>query len=467
MPLLSDHQVLQRDEGGNSTCSISVNQASLSDLDVRITSRDGGVIGAKAKPVQAEEKTHLEVEGLPTGGPYRFTVSDGEADPMAVIDNVWVGDVWVLAGQSNMAGIGELSERLPPLESSGMLSFDLAWKPTLEPIHRFWETKDSAQYKMTPYLGFDISADELDRMYEELQPQNAIEPVGGVGPGAFFAQRLIDLSGVPVGLIPCALSGSSLDMWQKDFHERRGIPFDDSLYGDLVDRVKIAGGRVTGVLWYQGESDALPDESKTYLERFERFVGDLRSDLSDPDLPFITVQLGNVENPDNWTTEDSIERIREAQRLAAERMDRVALVAAADLPRNDHVHISGAGQRVLGERLANAATGFVSGMKKRFSVPRLDRVEATEDGAELTFEGVNGSLRSDQPDVGAAFSVTGSQVMEARISSPRSVRLVTGRPCRKEDEIHYGLGFAPLVPLVDEAGFPVPVFGPVRPSSET
>ena len=32
----------------------------------------------------------------------------------------------------------------------------------------------------------------------------------------------------------------------------------DSLYGGMLRRFELAGGRVKGVLWYQGESDANP-----------------------------------------------------------------------------------------------------------------------------------------------------------------------------------------------------------------
>lgn len=464
MRSLSDHQVIQRDENGDATCFVPLARG-YSSPSLRITCGDRAVSFSESHQATFRGEDYLEVKGVPTGGPYRFLISDGDARSVVEIDDLWVGDLWVLAGQSNMAGIGELSQRLPPLEASRMLSFDRTWKTTFEPIHRFWETKDSAQYKMTPHLGFDISSDELDRTYEEMQPMDAVEPVGGVGPGAFFAQRLIDLSGVPVGLLPCALSGSPLDMWQTDFHERHDVPFEDTLYGDLLHRVQAAGARVRGVLWYQGESDALPEASKTYLERFERFVADVRSDLEDPGLPFVTVQLGSVENLDGWTTEDSIERIREAQRLAGERLDRVEVVAAADLPRNDHVHISGAGQKVLGRRMADAATEFLPDLETRYTVPRLEGVATTEDGVEVNFDGVNGSLRSEGGALSEGFEVTGNQVLEARISSPRSVRLVTARPMGTTgtEDVYYARGLAPSLPLTDEAGFPIPTFGPVRP----
>lgn len=123
-----------------------------------------------------------------------------------------------------------------------MLSFDRTWKPAVEPLHRLWETKDSAQYKMTPYLGFDMTREQLDAMYDELHPLDLVSPVGGVGPGYFFAAEMHKLTGAPIGLVPCALGGSSLDMWGKDFGDRNGEAFSDILYGDMIDRIPAGGG---------------------------------------------------------------------------------------------------------------------------------------------------------------------------------------------------------------------------------
>lgn len=371
-------------------------------------------------------------------------------------------DIWVLAGQSNMQGMGERIEGLEPLERSAMLSFDRTWKPTVEPLHRFWETKDSAPYKMSPYLGFEVPRDELDRMYEEMHLQDAVEPIGGVGPGYFFAQELINTCGVPIGLIPCALGGSSLDMWMKTFAEEHNEAFEDTLYGDLIQRVHQAGGRVTGVLWYQGESDTVQELAKSYLERFERFVADLRRDLRNPDLPFITVQLGSAEEHD-WAGEENWDAVREAQRLASEKIPHVEVIAAADLPRNDEVHISTAGQRVLGSRFAKAATKYTPGCKTSFSIPRLDRVSGADDVVEVEFSGVNGSVRSTNGSaLSNSFTVSGNVVIDASVAPPNQVKLQLERPFSPDQELFYGRGFRPQLGLEDEAGFAPPSFGPVR-----
>ncbi|RYG32452.1 MAG: hypothetical protein EOO01_34235, partial [Chitinophagaceae bacterium] len=68
------------------------------------------------------------------------------------------------------------------------------------------------------------------------------------------------------------------------------------LYGAMLERIKLAGGTLRGVLWYQGESDADPVQSATYEERFESWVHALRADTGISDLPVIVVQLSRVVN---------------------------------------------------------------------------------------------------------------------------------------------------------------------------
>lgn len=360
-----------------------------------------------------------------------------------------------------MQGLGEKIPDQRPLELSTMLSFDGTWKPSLEPLHRFWETNQSAQFKMSPFLGFEQALEELELMYEELHAQDRVEPVGGVGPGYFFAEELIRLCSVPVGLIPCALGGSSLDMWQKSFATEKSVDASETLYGDLLQKARTIQPRVAGILWYQGESDAHDQLSKTYLERFEEFVSDVRADLHAPDLPFVTVQLASATNMD-WAGEENWDRIREAQRLASERIRGVELVAAADLPRVDEIHISTEGYRVLGNRLAKVASRLVNGCPSSFSEPRLEGVAPSSDGVEVVFGDVNGSLGIAQGiELHRSFSITGNSILEASIVSQNSVRLVTERAVTADQEIFHGRGFTPHVGLSDSEEFLMPLFGPV------
>ncbi len=55
----------------------------------------------------------------------------------------------------------------------------------------------------------------------------------------------------------------------------------------MLRQVKLAGGKVRGVLWYQGESDAGRRRIEGVLQRSSpTFIAAVRSDLGQPDLPF-------------------------------------------------------------------------------------------------------------------------------------------------------------------------------------
>lgn len=173
----------------------------------------------------------------------------------------------------------------------------------------------------------------------------------GVGPGLPFARSLLPhlcpSSSAAIGLVPCAVGGTEIDLWGK------GKP----LYEDMVRRAKEAvaagggggggGGEIGAVLWFQGESDTLSAEAaEGYKGKMEKLIEDLRSDLGLPSLPFIQVAIASGTEP--W-----IDKVREAQ-LAID-MPNVVCVDAKGLPLNeDRLHLSTRAQVLLGNMLAEA-----------------------------------------------------------------------------------------------------------------
>jgi len=86
------------------------------------------------------------------------------------------------------------------------------------------------------------------------------------------------------------------------------------LYHNMVRTVQCAGGRVRGILWYQGESDATGGPAETYLQRFGAAVAAWRDALGDPQLPILTVQLNRYYTPPTEDLERAWPMLREAQR---------------------------------------------------------------------------------------------------------------------------------------------------------
>src|SRR5690606_15062641 len=118
-------------------------------------------------------------------------------------------------------------------------------------------------------------------------PANRDPAVAGVSPWLAFGKKIVERTGVPVGLIPAALGGSALAAREPGEGESPG----GALWENMCRMIDDSGGAVAGLVWYQGESDAGQlDTAGTYLARFERFVAAFRGRYGD-DLPVLTAQL--------------------------------------------------------------------------------------------------------------------------------------------------------------------------------
>ena len=234
-----DYQVVQRSFKNEGLIkirgSVPPNDASVDAVETKLTQQ------LDAKPVRSKV-THLTTSGdafsvdleVPAGGWYRLDVrvTCGDAVFQANIDHVGVGEVFVVAGQSNSANYGEEKQST----STGLVSaFDgKKWRLAQDP-----------------------------------------EPGAG-GKGGSFMPPLGDLLAkefhVPIGFAPCGIGATSVREWLP-----AGVPFpnpptitqrvhqlpngpwesDGRAFQTLAGILKTLGPEgCRAVLWHQGESDA-------------------------------------------------------------------------------------------------------------------------------------------------------------------------------------------------------------------
>ena len=213
-----------------------------------------------------------KLTGVPAGGPYTINcqVQLGKgATTIVTVGPIFVGDLWVLAGQSNMEGVGDLVDVTPPHPQVMMLGMDGRWKQAEEPLHWLIDSPDPVH-----------SGDPKNREQRSAQAHKTRRK--GAGLGLPFAEALVQETGVPIGLVICAHGGTSMEQWNPAKKDEGG----KSLYGSMMRQFQLAGGKVKGVLWYQGESDAGGDAAKSYPQVFTRFIAAVRSDFGQPELPF-------------------------------------------------------------------------------------------------------------------------------------------------------------------------------------
>jgi hypothetical protein len=230
--------------------------------------------------------------------------------------------LFLLAGQSNMAGRGQV-EAQDSVVNPRVLKLDksMAWVPAVDPLH--WDK---------PTLV-------------------------GVGPGRSFGLTLAARDTTArIGLIPTAVGGSPVSSWAPGaLDPATGThPYDDALA-----RLRIAQrtGKLRGILWHQGESDATPALSVLYAARLRALIARFRAEAGDPKLPFVIGALGNF-GAKPWSAD--MARVDSVHRAIAATVPHVAYVSSEGLrDKGDALHFDASSQRTFGERYAAAYLALV------------------------------------------------------------------------------------------------------------
>ncbi len=448
---LTHHQVVQCDDDGTADMTLTGTAATTGSLEARVVGVQKTISDWTALGAAAESWT-ATLSDVPVGGPYRVelrVVADGATLATTTIHDVLVGDVWVLAGQSNMQGVGDRHDEDTPHPQVHTFSMSYEWRLAQEPLHTLAESPDQVH--------FDQNKTEEQRQKEI---SNWRDGTKGTGLGLPFAKEMLRRTGRPVGLIASAHGGTSMGQWNPALKDQGGA----SLYGSMLQQVAAAGGKVRGVLWYQGESDANADASPVFPAKLRELVAAMRRDFGNPELPFYQVQIGRVVlgwHPNSW------DAIQTAQLALETDTPHTGTVASIDLEIDDAIHISTPGLKTLGYRLANLAEAHYYG-GTALAGPRYESM--TRDGLQLrvTFSGVNGRLLaagrpngfwiSAGPDGDAPQSI---YKVEFNPENPNGLILFTNNQLPENPHLWYGRGLDPYCNIVDEAQMALPVFGPV------
>ncbi len=236
-------------------------------------------------------------------------------------------DLFLLMGQSNMKGRGVMPEE--PKRDPRIVMMHLKddqWYLARHPLHL---TGDAQTFK-----GHD----------------NA-----GVGPGLAFAETLAAANPQSaIGLVPCAVGGSSIKLWQKGA----------KLYDEALRRAKLAlqktapiKAQIRGVIWLQGEANANPAELPLHADHLKAMIESLRGDLALPELPFIACTIGEMKGEEALK---NIKAMNDILLALPKSVPHTACVDARDLKTHigDQVHFDTAAQEEIGRRFAAKAAGL-------------------------------------------------------------------------------------------------------------
>ncbi len=400
----TNYRIYQRDERGGADVLLSGTLPESVSEHARVVTRvcresDNLCIIQWTDCACENRRWHITLR-LPQGGLYRLETFEWEQGRrLQNIRHVGVGELFLLAGQSNMSGYGN----------------DSAHDPSQLGVHCYYANGV-----------WDIASHPLNDSVDTIYPEN--EEYGSMAsPALAFARQLQRALNVPIGLIPASQGGSPLSAWHPEE--------DGRLTRGMLRRLE-ATGKVGGIVWYQGCNEASSEECATYLPRFTRMVELWRGQLGP--LPVITVQLNRWSNPEGGERGDRFwGTLREAQRQAARRIADVYITPTTDLPTSDAIHNSAGGNVMLGERMADIYLQARWGLTGQHpaDVERVIRVDDTHLLVEMSPDTHvctmdNRVYGMDAEDKDGLIPCTDAFVHE------KGLLLTLARPCAEEVCLH-------------------------------
>lgn len=235
-----------------------------------------------------------------------------EQKPSVIPDkeNVWV---FILAGQSNMAGRGKV-EPIDTIPDYRIFTIDKKGEFVLakEPLHFYEPTK----------TGLDC--------------------------GLSFGKELLNHipDSISVLIVPTAVGGSSISQWINDSTFR-----NVTLLTNFKEKIEIGKkyGSIKGILWHQGESDATAQETiEAYNKQLHKLFTLFRNQIGNSELPIMVGKLGSFsKTDDNWQAINT--KIEEYIKTDPNSY----FIKTNDLKdKGDRVHFNSKGQREIGKRFA-------------------------------------------------------------------------------------------------------------------
>ncbi len=372
---------------------------------------------------------------------YNVILKDNGSE-FAKLENVVFGELWVACGQSNMSyPLGQSKSGIESIEKG----------------EKFNKWVRALMIPFYPQNGNDndlIPADPQTEFHNASWingEENAI--IGASAVAYYFAEELINELQMPVGFLNTSLGGSCLASWlsrdaiegnnriKQDFIDSNDyIKYDkwkedkQNIYSDMTANfnTKIAplsNFRVSGMIWYQGESDI--NESWT-SERFTRTFKLLQEtytnhfNYTDGLLPVVCTQIA----PFLYYSYTALaERNADFAALHNDRPDSIAITSIHDVPLT-YTPIVGAihpeSKLEVGERMAFAAMGLVYGKRDVYSVATVESSEIKESSIYIKLKNTGDGL-SVKGDILKCFTLCGENGIylpaEAEIVSNDTVRV--------------------------------------------
>ncbi|MES2416694.1 MAG: GDSL-type esterase/lipase family protein [Bacteroidota bacterium] len=359
------------------------------------------------------------------GGPFTLSVKTNQTQ--ILLKDILIGDVWLCSGQSNMDFKLRDPKEIKQKGGNPLLRL-LKFNAIAETDNSTW---DSLTLEKTNRLDF-FSGKWAIADSAALQNFSAV--------AYYFGKAITNAEQIPIGLVQVAVGGSGTESWI----DRYTMEHDDLLVdmlnnwrkSDFIDEwcreratlnlknansplqrhpyqpcynfeagiAPLTGSPITGVIWYQGESNANRVELHEHL--FKTLVKSWRSQWSS-NLPFYYVQLSSLNRP-SWPA------FRNSQRLLQQEIANVYMAVSSDV--GDSLNVHPINKRPVGKRLAKLALKYTYQKAIQAEGPAATKAIITAGHVVLSFTQAKKLLTADQKEL-RGFELVTTQGMVLKASA--------------------------------------------------
>lgn len=374
------------------------------------------------------------------GGPYTLTIlGNGKRE----LKDVMLGEVWLCSGQSNMAWtpmrIDNRDEEIATANHPNIRFFHIPKRGAATPqnyCEASWTTCTPEVMKNTSAVAY------------------------------FFGRDLQKNLNVPIGLVVSAWGGTPAEVWTPEERVMNNPQIRDAmsnkthpswpskpgvLYNQMIN--PIIPYSLSGVIWYQGESNRDHPDSygillKTMIESWRKNFG--------KDFPFYLVQIA----PHTYNAGDNgAALVREHQEWIARRVPKSGMVVISDCVA-DVKNIHPTDKQSVGLRLANMALGKTYGrLESGFESPLFKELTISKNKAIISFLHADKGLMCKEKQI-TGFLIAGEEgiFIPAKAQIKDNTVIVTSSKVKKPVAVRYCFDDATIGNLFNKEGLPVAPF---------
>ena len=449
----------------------------------------------KVVTATADGKWMLKLDKQKAGGPFVLKVTGKNT---LQLNDVYIGEVWLCSGQSNM---------------------DM----TVAREDRYWcgvhnEAAELANANFPLIRVFDTDFTPSENILTEVGGKWEItspETVGHFSAAAyFFARELYNKYKVPIGLITTAYGASTAEAWTSkkvleadplfakllSAYATKKTTYDTSvtaqqkyavayakwqadsaaarmakkdpphapknpdpkvdqhspyvLYNGMV--APLIPYAIKGCIWYQGESNTTTKD--IYAKQMEALINNWRTDFAQGDFPFIYVQLANygktldtIPGKGGGTT---AVRDQQLKNLAVKNTAMVVAIDNADDPANIHPK----NKQQIGLRLALAARALAYKEKLLYAGPMYSSMKAEGSSIRINFKYAEGLTATGGQPIGFAIAGADKKFVWATARLEGQSIVVSSTAIANPVAVRYAWGDNPPANLYNKAGLPASPF---------